>query len=190
MAIRIHNHISKIQRSQPAKIKAVHPGMFIRFKYRKKEVFDDNPILLVLYKDYKENLVHGINLNYLNNTRMKVILEEVVKGASIYSESINPAGLEDQSGKYDDTMPYRNLLKKPYTRLKLPVFKEKREGNPISQSEAMRQMKMLYEKVIKKFIKRKDSDIYRTYHINRMSATRVLEFKFPHGLKYGSTKVI
>ena len=36
MAIRIYNHISKIQRSQPAKIKAVHPGMFIRFKYRKK----------------------------------------------------------------------------------------------------------------------------------------------------------
>ena len=179
MPNKIYNHISKIKRSQPAKIKAVHPGMFIRFKYRKKKISDDAPILLVLYKDYKENLVHGINLNYLNNTRMKLILEKVVKGASVYSEDINLPRIEDQSGKYDDTMPYRNLLKKPYTRLKLPVFKEKREGNPLSKSEAKKQSKMLYEKVIKKYsrILVGQKDIYRTYHMNLVSGLKVLKFE-------------
>ena len=60
---------------------------------------------------------------------------------------------EDQSEEYDDTLPYRNLLKDPYTRLKLPTYKENRGGNPLSKSEAVKQMDRLYEKKLKRIVK-------------------------------------
>ena len=82
MANRIYNHKSRIKGSQPAIIKAVHPGMIIGFKYRKEKVFDVKPTLLVLYKDYSENLVHGLNLNYLAAFNMKLTINNLVKGAS------------------------------------------------------------------------------------------------------------
>ena len=178
MAKTIYNHRSRIKGSQPAALKAVYPGMIIMFKYRKEKVFDGNPILLVLYKDYYENLVHGMNLNYLTQYEMKLIISNIETGASVYSESKNILKVEDQTEDYDDTLPNRNLLKKPYTRLKLPVFKEKRDGNPISKSEAKKQMDVLYEKVIKKVMKQKKIDAYRTYHINLMSQMKALEFDF------------
>jgi hypothetical protein len=175
---RIYNHKSRILGTQPGLFKAIIPGMIISFKYRKKKVFDDNPILLVLYKDYYKNLVHGLNLNYLTDFEIKLMIGKIMTGASVYSESKNILKIEDQTGDYDDALPYRNLLKKPYTRLKLPVFKEKREGNPISKSEAKKQMDILYEKVVKKVMKQKQLNAYRTYHINLVSNTKVLEFDF------------
>ena len=83
MAKTIYNHRSRIKGSQPAALKAVYPGMIIMFKYRKEKVFDGNPILLVLYKDYYENLVHGMNLNYLTQYEMKLIISNIETGASV-----------------------------------------------------------------------------------------------------------
>ena len=177
MARTIYNHKSRIRGSQLAKIKAIYPGMFIGFQYRKKKVFDDTPILLVLYRDYIKEIVHGLNLNYLSAYQMKVLINRIVKGAAA-AGGVNIFKTEDQTEAYDDGLPYRNLLKKPYTRIKLPVFKEKREGNPVSKSEAAYQSKILYEKVIKRVMSQKAFDIYRTYHVNLMSNTKVLEFDF------------
>ena len=176
MAKVIYNHKNRITGSQPAILKAVYPGMVVRFKYRKQKVFDDTPLLLVLHKDYVEKLVHGLNLNYLSSREMKSITSNIIEGAAISGKNILTT--EDQTEDYDDSLPYRNLLKKPYTRLKLPVFKEKRDGKILSQSKAKRQMDMLYEKVIKRIMNQKKLNIYRTYHINLMSQMRVLEFDF------------
>ena len=56
-------------------------------------------------------------------------------------------------GDYDDTLPYRNLLKEEFSRIMLPTYKEKQggDGSPLGKAEAKRQMKMLYTKVLKKF---------------------------------------
>lgn len=173
----LYNHKNRVKGSQPALIKTVYPGMIIGFKYRKKKVFDDAPILLVLHRDYYKNLMHGINFNYLSGFQLKLLVSNIVKGTPA-AGGRNILKLEDQTESYDDKLPYRNLLKKPYTRIKLPVFKEKREGNPISKSEAKKQTDILYEKVIKKVITQKTLDVYRTYHINLMSSTKVFEFDF------------
>ena len=177
MAKTIYNHKSRIKSSQPAKIKAIYPGMFIGFKYRKGKVFDDSPILLVLYRDYVKEIVHGLNLNYLSIYQMKMLISRIIKGAAAAGGE-NILKLEDQTRDYDDELPYRNLLKKPYTRLSIPVFKEKRDGNPVSKSEAAYKAKILYEKVIKRVMNQKTFDIYRTYHVNLMSNTKVFEFDF------------
>ena len=172
-----YNHKNKVKGSQPALIKAVYPGMIIGFKYRKKKVFDDTPILLVLHRDYYKNLIHGINFNYLTAYQIKLLVGNIVKGSAAAGGK-NILKLEDQTESYDDKLPYRNLLKKPFTRIKLPVFREKREGNPISKSEAKKQTNIIYEKVIKKVMRQKTLDVYRTYHINLMSSTKVFEFDF------------
>ena len=178
MARRKYNHASRIVGTQPGKIKAVYPGMFIRFVYRKSTVFDRRPILFVLYREYSENLLHGININYLSDFQLKQILTKITAGAGVYSESTNEFVSQDQTDDYDDSLPYRNLLKEPYSRVKLPVFKEKRDGNPISKAEAKKQMKILYEKVIKKNMRSKNLDIYRTYQINLMSEIKVLQINY------------
>ena len=97
------------------------------------------------------------------------------KGASVYSKEQIKRTIQSQMGDYDDTMPYRNLLKEEFTRIMLPTYKENRGGNPLSKSEAKRQMKMLYEKIIKKFVKREN--VYRTYYVQKMHEIKVLNIK-------------
>ena len=66
-------------------------------------------------------------------------------------------------GDYDDTLPNRNLLKEEFSRIMLPTYKEEQggDGSPLGKAEAKRQMKMLYTKVLKKFINK--FDVYRSY---------------------------
>ena len=112
-------------------------------------------MVLILWNDYRDDKVHGINLNYLSNKKIITLFDKLIEGAKTYGKKgKNPFVIEDQDDEsdYDDNLPYRNLLKKPYTRLKLPTYKETRGGNPLSYSEARRQMDMLYEKVIKRFM--------------------------------------
>jgi len=62
--------------------------------------------------------------------------------------------------------------------LKLPTYKETRGGRGVgstSLSQAKIQMKMLYERVIKRFMRRGESyQVYRSYNFTKMSTTRVL----------------
>lgn len=82
---------------------------------------------------------------------------------------------DNQEKDYNNNLPYKNVLKKPYTRLKLPTYRENRGGNPLSQAQARRQMKMLYEKVIEKFLNRGDQfQVYRTYKYEHIREPRVL----------------
>ena len=72
--MRKYNHKNRIEGSQPANIKAVYPGMFVSFDYRKHTVFDRRPLLFILHKDYSNNLLHGINLNYLTEHKLKQLI--------------------------------------------------------------------------------------------------------------------
>ena len=171
-----YNHKRRIKGSQPAKLKAVYPGMMIRFKYNSENIFDKNPLVLVIWNDKSESKIHGINLNYLQESNIKAIMKKITKGADVYSEDKNIITEQDQDdSKYDDSLPYRNILREPYTRLKLPTYKETRGGNPLSQSEARVQMDLLYEKVIKKFMGRgEDYQVYRSYKFNKIQGIRVI----------------
>ena len=172
MAHQKYNHSRRIQDLQPAKIKSLYPGTIVQFKYSGDKIFDKKPMVLVLWNDYKEYKIHGINLNYLIESKIKILFEEII-------ERGNRLVIEDQDdSKYDDNLPYRNLLREPYTRIKLPTYREDRGGNPLSKSEAVKQMDMLYEKVIKRFINRgKDYQVYRSYKYENINGLKVLNIK-------------
>ena len=146
MARQRYNHNRRVTGLQSAKIKSLYPGTIVQFKYSGDKIFDKKPMVLVLWNDYSEYKIHGINLNYLIEFKIKMLFEELmeVKG-NILTE-------EDQSDDFDDSLPYRNLLKDPYTRIKLPTYKEDRGGNPLSKSEAIKQMDRLYDKKLKKIV--------------------------------------
>jgi len=175
MARQKYNHRNRIIDFQLAKIKAISPGTVIQFKYTGEDIFDNKPMVLVLWNDKYESKIHGINLNYLTEFKIKMLFDKIMERGNILIE-------EDQDdSKYDDTLPYRNLLKDPYTRLKLPTYKENRGGNPLSKAEAIKQMDMLYEKKLKRIVKK--NDIYRSYHQKKMSGMMVVTYDIEGLLK-------
>ena len=180
MARTKYNHQAIIKSFQPSPSKAIYPGMIVDFKYIGKNIFDKKPFVLVLWNEYGKDMIHGINLNYLSKQKIETLFSKLIKGAKTYSKQKNIFMVEDQDDEndYDDNLPYRNLLKKPYTRLRLPTYKETRTGagsNPVSLSEAKIQMKMLYERVIKRFMRRGETyQVYRSYNFTKMNTIRVL----------------
>ena len=58
---------------------------------------------------------------------------------------------------------------------------ERRAGNPLSKSEAIKQMNRLYEKKLKKIIKK--NDIYRSYTQNKMRVIKVVTYDIEGLLK-------
>ena len=169
MANRKYNHSRRIQDLQSAKLKSLYPGTIVQFKYTGKDIFDKKPMVLVLWNDYSESKIHGINLNYLTEYKIKLLFDGIIERGNILTEED-----QDDDTDYDDILPYRNLLKDPYTRLKLPTYKEDRGGNPLSKSEAIKQMDRLYEKKLKKIVKK--NDIYRSYFQNKMNNIKVVTY--------------
>ena len=51
------------------------PGMIITFNYSEKSVMDPRPILLYLNTDKKSKNIEGLNLNYLNSTKLKKLFK-------------------------------------------------------------------------------------------------------------------
>ena len=172
-----YNHSRRIKDLQPAKIKSLYPGTIVQFKYSGDKIFDKKPMVLILWNDYKEYKIHGINLNYLTEFKIKMLFHEVmeVKGNVLTEED------QDDDTDYDDNLPYRNLLNDPYTRVKLPTYREDRGGNPLSKSEAIKQMDTLYEKKLKVIVRKED--VYRSYHQKKMSSIKVVTYDIEGLLK-------
>ena len=176
MAHQKYNHSRRIQNLQPAKIKSLYPGTIVQFKYSGDKIFDKKPMVLVLWNDRGESKIHGINLNYLIESKIKMLFEEIMeRGNRLVVED------QDDDTDYDDNLPYRNLLKDPYTRVKLPTYREDRGGNPLSKSEAVKQMDRLYDKKLKRIVKK--HDIYRSYFQNKMSTIKVVTYDIEGLLK-------
>ena len=177
------NHKSHYEGTQPAILKALVPGMIVNFNYSGKDIFDKTPLILLLYREgvghgNSYDLVHGLNLNYLSPDMVQSLFctcELLYKGANVYSKEPIHRAVQSQMGDYDDTLPNRNLLKENFTRIMLPTYKENRGGNPISKLEAKREMKVLYEKVIKRILSK--HNIYRTYKQNKMKTIKVIQFR-------------
>tara|TARA_Y100001938_G_scaffold63247_1_gene88047 strand:+ start:62 stop:613 length:552 start_codon:yes stop_codon:yes gene_type:complete len=183
MARSKHNHKRRITDRQPAKVKALYPGTIILFNYSGQKIFDREPMVLILWNDLGDKKIHGINLNYLTEFQIKQLFDKIMDGNTKSKKDDIPIIVEDQvaPNDYDDNLPYRNMLKDPYTRLKLPTYKEERKGNPLSKAEAKRQMEVLYERRLKKIVVK--ADIYRTYHHDKMVSTRVITYDIEGLLK-------
>ena len=70
MATRYNNRriIKSFQTVPPRRLL---PGMIVTFNYSERGVMDSRPILLFLYQNLKTNNLEGLNLNYLNPTKLK-----------------------------------------------------------------------------------------------------------------------
>ena len=106
MARQKYNHNRRITGLQPAIIKSLYPGTIVQFKYSGDKIFDKKPVVLVLWNDYIEYKIHGINLNYLTEFEIKLLFKEIMeRGNRLVVED------QDDDTDYDDQLPYRNLLK-------------------------------------------------------------------------------
>ena len=179
MARRVFNHKRRILDFQAGRQKGLYPGMIVSFKYTADKITDKRPLVLVVWNDaLDEKKIHGINFNYMSEYKIRMVIKKLLEGADpranniLVEEDDQKAGDEDTEGK--ERKPDKNQLKEPYTRLKLPTFGEVRAGKMMSKTEASRQMKVLYTKVLKKLIKKED--MYRSYNYRKMKDVRVVRY--------------
>ena len=157
-------HITKI--IKPVQVlpnkRMILPGMIIWFSYTEKDITDPEPIILALWLDYKgrgggNNLLHGINLNYLRSGEIKGLF-------SILESRFDVSVVEDEPGGLTDI---------PYTRVALPGEFNKR---PTAADKTKLKI-ALYERSLKdKFGYLGIS--FRSYKLKKMKNIRLVNFKY------------
>lgn len=172
--LKLHNHKRRILGLQPSPKLSLYPGMICKFRYKKENASDPQPLILVVWNDYDKYKLHGINLNYLTDYQIRKIMSDLSDRGEQVGDDL-PITVEDQEEQdYDDNLPNRNLIKKPFTRLKLPTYKEEQDGIKLSKSQAEQQMKRLYNSVLKKYVTR--LQVYRTYSYDNIKSPRVVSY--------------
>ena len=140
------------------------PGMIIWFAYNEVDITDSTPIVLVLWKETVgrrggNNLLHGINLNYLRSGEIKSLFSILEKRFSV-----SVVGEEEDISKLTDIS---------YTRVALPGEFNKR----ISAADKSKLKIMLYEKSLKGKFKQLNTS-FRSYKIRKMTNIRLVNFKY------------
>ena len=81
MATRYNNR-KIILSEQTLPIGRLLPGMIVTFNYSESGVTDPRPVLLFLHRDRETNLLEGLNINYINPSKVKKLFSiiEVKKG--------------------------------------------------------------------------------------------------------------
>ncbi len=72
---RRYNNRRIIKSFQTVPPRRLLPGMIITFNYSETGVMDPRPILLFLNTNQKTNNLEGLNLNYLNPTKLKKLFQ-------------------------------------------------------------------------------------------------------------------
>lgn len=122
------------------------PGMIVTFNYSEQGVMDPRPILLFLHKNDKNKTIEGLNLNYLNPTRLKKLFQVA---------NFKKTKLEEQ----EDII----LLKEKYFRVQI--------SNPKKRSAMT--TKRFYSDVITsdRFFK----EAYRSYKMGKLTSLKVTQ---------------
>ena len=72
---RRYNNRRIIKSFQTVPSRRLIPGMIVTFNYAETGVMDPRPILLFLHQDSKTKNIEGLNLNYLNPTKLKKLFQ-------------------------------------------------------------------------------------------------------------------
>ena len=72
---RRYNNRRIIKSFQTVPSRRLIPGMIVTFNYAETGVMDPRPILLFLHEDSKTKNIEGLNLNYLNPTKLKKLFQ-------------------------------------------------------------------------------------------------------------------
>ena len=137
-----YNNRRIIKSGQKVAVGKLLPGMILTFNYSEKGVKDPRPILLFLHNE--KGLIEGININYLNPTKLKKLFSVI----------------EFKKGKLDEE---ENLvfLKEDYFRIQISNPKKRSAMSP----------KRFYSDVISsdKYFK----DAYRSYKTKSLTSLQV-----------------
>ena len=159
-------HTSKI--IKPVQVmpnkRLILPGMVIWFAYNEVDITDPAPIVLVLWKETVgrgggNNLLHGINLNYLKTNEIERLFSILEKRFSV-----SVIGEEEDTSELTDVS---------YTRVALPGEFNKR----ITAADKQQLKTTLYEKSLKSKFKRLDIS-FRSYKIRKMANIRLVNFRY------------
>ena len=139
-----YNNRRIIKTLQTLPVNKILPGMIVTFNYSEEGVTDPRPILLFVHRDTKINTLEGLNLNYINPSKIKKLFQVI----------------NFKKGKLDEQ---ENLvkLKEEYFRIQISNPKKR---SPLST-------KRFYGDVVKsdnKFI-----EAYRKYKTTKLSALKV-----------------
>ena len=144
------NHNRRIMSKSIISKKELIPGMIISFRYRGSDIYDKNPLILFLFNDTAESLIHGINLNYLYERDIQEIFRKISKKVNINIEYEN-----ENHG---------------YPRVSL---------NRDSKSKTGVGAKRLYEEILKPHVMttHRTKDCYRTYKSNKMTGLMLNNYR-------------
>jgi len=127
------------------------PGMILTFNYSEQGVIDPRPILLYLNTDKKNKNLEGINLNYLNPTKLKKLFS-----------------VADFKKTEMDEVENLISLKESYYRLQIANPKKRSAMTP----------RRFYSDVISadKYFKQG----YRSYKLSKLTSLKVTQINLEH----------
>ena len=143
---RRYNNRRIIKSFQTVPPRRLLPGMIVTFNYAETGVMDPRPILLFLHQDSKTKNIEGLNLNYLNPTKLKKLFQV----------------MDFKKTKLDEVENLINLTE-DYFRIQI--------SNPKKRSAMS--TKRFYSDVISadKFFK----EAYRAYKIGKLTSLKVTQ---------------
>ena len=143
---RRYNNRRIIKSFQTVASRRLLPGMLVTFNYSESGVMDPRPILLFLHQDNKTKNIEGLNLNYLNPTKLKKLFQV----------------MDFKKTKLDEVENLVNLTE-DYFRIQI--------SNPKKRSAMS--TKRFYSDVISsdKFFK----EAYRAYKIGKLTSLKVTQ---------------
>ena len=145
------NHFRRILGETRINRDAIIPGQIVHFNYSGTNIWDRNPLIIFLFRDRDKNdLIHGLNINYLYENDVQSIFRMMTK-------RVNAKVAFDKTTK-------------GYAYLQLEENKNIRTGVHAQD---------LYEEVIKPIIFKtpRTRDCYRTYNFTKMTNVRIVNYK-------------
>ena len=143
-----YNNRKIILSEQTLPVGKLLPGMIVTFNYSESGVTDPRPVLLFLHRDRETNLLEGLNINYINPSKVKKLFQVI----------------EFKKGKVESD---ENLLslKENYFRIQI--------ANPKKRSPLT--TKRFYSGIVAGDIAFKQA--YRSYKTTKLTALKVTNIK-------------
>ena len=148
----LYSHRRRILNFQPHTMNTTIPGTFCWFRYQGNKIRDPQPLVLVLWNDDSDHKIHGINLNYLSEYKMKDFIRKITKGSNFTNDEEKNLIVVDNPKDEDvkEQLPPGNIKTESYTRVNIPAYKVKRKGKELTSSQIKSKMRSLYTNVVKK----------------------------------------
>ena len=142
-----YNNRKIISSQQNLPLGKLLPGMIVTFNYSEEGVTDPRPILLFLHRDSKKKLIEGLNMNYINPSKIKKLFQVIEFKKGVHAQE--------------------NLiaLREEYFRIQLSVTKRRSFMSP----------KRFYSNII--LADNVFTRAYRSYKTDKLSALKVINIK-------------